>query len=347
MVGVALARTAAGMRFNLSRNEIPYRPLPGVRAAVEAQIDHLACYPDPLARELGAAIAADLGVAETCVLPGHGSTGALITVLRAVRRPEATVAFATPGFTGYGAIVRAAGADPRPVAGRRGGWQPLDAMAAAVRADRNTVAVILTSPHNPSGEVVRAAELEAFVRMVPPTVLVILDEAYLDFDEGYEPAAILAATSRHPNLVLTRSFSKAHGLAALRVGYAVGQPDFLRTARAEMVAYDIGSSASLAAIASLRHPRELAERVAEVRAVRDTLLTVVRRSGYPAPASFGNFVWLPTVGTAPLSAAFAARGVSVCEYPALGIRITAATAQSVAAVSGVLEAFAAEQGATG
>ncbi|MGV9674221.1 pyridoxal phosphate-dependent aminotransferase [Nocardia sp. NPDC003482] len=330
--------TRADVAFDLSRNEIPHGVPPGVRAAVRAELDRLARYPEPLARELCAAVAEHLGVAETEVFAGHGSSGALTTALRLVSWPGADVVFATPSFTGYDALVRAAGARPRPVPGRPGAWQPLAAMGAAIDAD--TVAVIVTSPHNPSGEAVRADALAAFLEQVPAAVLVVLDEAYLDFDQDYQRADILALVAAHPNLVVTRSFSKAHGLAALRVGYGVGHPRLMRRLRATLVAYDVGTLGSVAAVASLGYPDELAGRVARVRAVRTELVAVARAAGFAAPDPYGNFVWLPTADSVALTSAFAANGVAVCDYPGLGVRITATTPASVAAVAEVLDRFA-------
>ncbi|GAB2662335.1 pyridoxal phosphate-dependent aminotransferase [Nocardia goodfellowii] len=339
MRAAATARPAVATAYDLAGNELPYGPLPGVRAAVEAQISALARYPDPFAARLCASIAAAVGVPATMIFAGHGSSDALTTVLRSAARPDATVVYAAPGFTGYDALIAAAGLKSAPVAGGPGGWQPLGAMLSAIRAD--TAAVIVTTPHNPSGEVVRAAPLAAFLRAVPASTLVVLDEAYLDFDEGYEADGILALIFEFPNFVVTRSFSKAHGLAALRVGYAIGHLKLMRRLRRRLVAYSVGTAGAAAAIASLSHPRELAARVSEVRSARADLVAVGRQHGYSVPDSFGNFIWLPDRRPERLVAAFAAEGIAVQKFPGAGVRITATTVAAVAAVSEALARFAA------
>ncbi|MFC8528647.1 pyridoxal phosphate-dependent aminotransferase [Nocardia sp. NPDC057227] len=321
--------------LDLANNELSHGPLPGVRDAVVAELDRIARYPDPMAERLCAEIAARLDISTDRVFAGHGSSAVLEAILRLVARPWSHVVYAAPGFTGYQVLVRAAGASPRPVPGHSGAWQPLDTLATAVGPD--TCAVLLTSPHNPSGETVRAAAVADFIDRIPATILVVLDEAYIDFDEYHRDADTLALLAGYPNLVVTRTFSKAHGLAGLRVGYAVGDRALIGRLHATALPYEVGRLAATAAITSLRLPEQLSRRVADVQRARYALITLGRQHGYPVPASYGNFVWLPTPSPHRLVTTLAAHGIAVREFPADGIRITATSASDVAAISHALE----------
>ncbi|GAB0102095.1 histidinol-phosphate transaminase [Nocardia sp. JMUB6875] len=321
--------------LDLANNELAYGPLPGVRDAVADELDRIARYPDPMAERLCAEITAHLDISPDRVFAGHGSAAVIESILRLVARPWSDVVYAVPGFAGYETLIRAAGASPRPVPGHLGAWQPLDALAAAVGPD--TCAVLLNSPHNPSGEAVRAAAVADFIDRIPATTLVVLDEAYLDFDEFHRDADTLALLSAHPNLVATRTFSKAHGLAGLRVGYALGDLALIGRLRAVALPFEVGRLASAAAIASLGLAEQLRRRAAEVRAARTALADLGRAHGYPVPASNGNFVWLPTPSPHRLVATLAAYGIAVREFPSEGIRITATSVSDVEAISHALD----------
>ncbi len=204
---------------------------------------------------------------------------------------------------------------------RPDGGHDLEAMAAAV-TDRTRMVIVCT-PNNPTGPIVTADEFERFMGAVPSTVLVVLDEAYAEFVT--DPSAVRggALIGRFPNLVVLRTFSKAYGLAGLRVGYAIGPQYVLDAVRACAIPLSVTAQGQAAALASLEREDELLERVAELAASRDRIVAALREQGWPVPDAQGNFVWLPTgAGTAAAAEAFEAAGIIVRGFPPEGIRIS-------------------------
>ena len=287
------ARVAAGAQsYKLSSNENPYPPLEPVRRAVEAAAVQLNRYPDMFATELGEALAAKHGVDPSAVVPGCGSVAVLGHVLEAFCDAGAEVVHAWRSFEAYPILVRLQGALPVEVPLVADGRHDLPAMAAAV-TDRTRV-VLVCSPNNPTGPAVRHDELVTFLAAVPTDVLVVLDEAYVEFvrqDDALRSAEILAA---HPNVVLLRTFSKAYGLAALRVGYAVTHPDLARGIRTASTPFGVNHLAQVGALASLEAEAALLERVDAVVAERTRVVADLRAQGWTIPDAQGNFVWLPT-----------------------------------------------------
>jgi histidinol-phosphate aminotransferase len=164
---------------------------------------------------------------------------------------------------------------------------------AAVVTERTRV-VIVCSPNNPTGTIVTLAEFEAFMEAVPASVLVVLDEAYIEFvldDDAVEGIPLLG---RYPNLVVLRTFSKAYGLAGLRVGYAVGPQYVMDAARSAAIPLSVTEQGQIAAIVSLDHEEALLERVNRIAVLRDQVRQALVDQGWDVPRSHGNFVWLPT-----------------------------------------------------
>jgi len=203
-------------------------------------------------------------------------------------------------------------------------------MAAAIT--ERTRAVIVCTPNNPTGPIVTQAEFEAFVERVPSDVLVILDEAYAEFvtaPDAVDGARVLAGGA-HPNVVVLRTFSKAFGLAGLRVGYAIGHPRVLDAARSTAIPLSVTAHAEEAALASLDAEAELIERVRTIAERRDRLAAALRAAGWRIPEAQGNFVWLPSgVETIEVAAAFDAAGLIVRPFAGDGIRISVGEEESV------------------
>ena len=162
-------------------------------------------------------------------------------------------------------------------------------MAAAV-TDRTRVVLVCT-PNNPTGPAVTQAELDAFLAKVPPHVLVVVDEAYVEFVRSDDPVDGVATYRRHDNVLLTRTFSKAYGLAGFRVGYAVGPEPLAAALRAVSLPFGVSSVAQAAAVASLAAEAELLERVEALVGERDRLVAGLREVGWDVPDPQGNFVW--------------------------------------------------------
>lgn len=209
----------------------------------------------------------------------------------------------------------------------------LDAMAAAV-TDRTRVVVVCT-PNNPTGPVVRHDDLERFVASVPSDVLIVVDEAYVEFVRDAEAARGLELQARHDNVVVLRTFSKAYGLAGLRVGYLVGHPDVVAATRKASPPFGVSDVAQAAAVASLEAHVELAERVEAVVEGRTVLLDGMRELGWDVPDSQANFVWLPTPDGPDVASAL--WPVAVRPFPGAvvdggGVRVSVGTPEANARV---------------
>ena len=222
---------------------------------------------------------------------GAGSVAALAHVLQAYCGAGDEVVFAWRSFEAYPILVSLAGAQPVPVPLTPDARHDLDAMAAAI-TDRTRV-VIVCSPNNPTGPSIRADDFAAFMEAVPSRVLVVLDEAYVEFVRDEDTVDGLAELGRHDNLLIMRTFSKAYGLAGMRVGYAAGPADLITPVRGCVTPFSITELASVAAMASLDAVDELLERVDRTVAERQRVLAAVREQGWDVPDAQGNFFWLP------------------------------------------------------
>jgi histidinol-phosphate aminotransferase len=207
--------------FKLSSNENPFEPLPGVEA-VQASVGFNR-YPDASAARLRARLAEKFGVTDDAVHIAAGSVSILFQLAQATSGPGDEIVFSWRSFEAYPSLATIAGATGVPVPNTPAGGHDLDAMAAAI-TDRTRMVIVCT-PNNPTGPVVTQAAFDAFLAKIPADVLVVLDEAYAEFATAPDTVrgeVVLAAG--HPHVVVLRTFSKAYGLAGLRVGYAIGDP---------------------------------------------------------------------------------------------------------------------------
>ncbi len=277
--------------FKLSSNENPFPPLPAVVEAVQREALRVNRYPRPGAPELRQALAQELGVDVERVLIGDGSATLIQQLIHAVAGPGDEVVYAWRSFDAYPLFVRTGGATPIEVPLDSDHRHDLDAMAAAI-TDR-TRAVLVCSPNNPTGTIVGKDELDAFIARVPADVLIMLDEAYIEFVR--EPTVNgIDLQRQHDNLVVLRTFSKAHGLAGLRVGYAIGDPAVLRGADLCGVPLSQTALASAAALAALEHVGETFARIDVIADQRDALWERLVDAGVPVPKPHANFVWVPS-----------------------------------------------------
>lgn len=327
-------RPAPADGFKLSSNENPFAPLPSVVDVVAASAHDINRYPDATALALREKLAERFGVTADEVLVGAGSVALLAQFILAAASPGDEVVYSWRSFEAYPGLVTVAGATSVMVPNRADHGHDLDAMAEAI-TDRTRV-VIVCSPNNPTGVVVTAAEFEAFMAKVPADRLVLLDEAYAEFvrGDGSPDDAVDGATliGRYPNLVLLRTFSKAYGLAGLRVGYAIGPIELLDAARATAIPLGVTAAAASAAIASLEPvaEAELLERVGAIADRRDRVLAALLAQGWPVPAARSNFVWLPAgeATTAVAERLFDA-GIVTRAFAPDGIRISIGEEESV------------------
>ena len=309
--------------IKLSSNESPYGPLPSVVRAIEGGAAAPHRYPDMSAADLHAALAKACGVQPDAVVAGAGSVAVLAHILQAYTGDGDEVVFAWRSFEAYPILTAIAGATAVKVPLTADARHDLDAMAAAVT--ERTKVVLVCSPNNPTGPSVGEEEFAGFMARVPGSVLVVLDEAYGEYVRGSGALRGDELIGRYANLVILRTFSKAYGLAGMRVGYAIGPAELLAPVRAVVTPFSITEVAQSAAIASLDAKDELLERVAVTVAERDRVLAAVREAGWDAPESDGNFVWVPTGDrTAEIVAALGALPTPILVRPFTGegVRIT-------------------------
>ncbi len=320
--GKAPAQTG-GKTFKLSANESPYDPLPSVAAAIAEAAAHINRYPDNTAAELTAAIAARFGVPAAHVAVGCGSVGIAQQLLEAVGEPGAEVMYAWRSFEAYPYLTDLANATSVRIPLTASYRHDLPAMAAAITGQ--TRLIFVCTPNNPTGTAIREAELTTFLDKVPSDCLVVLDEAYVQYVRDPQVPDGLNLYAGRPNVAVLRTFSKAYGLAGLRVGYLVGPEPVAQAVRKTMLPFTVNSLAQVAAIASLAAESELLERVEQVVKERDRVRHELTAQGWTVPPTEANFVWLPL---REQSAGFTehcdAAGVSVRPYLPDGVRVTIA-----------------------
>ncbi|AWB88075.1 histidinol-phosphate transaminase [Mycetocola zhujimingii] len=313
-------KAAADDAFKLSSNENPFPPLPGVVEAVVAS-GAFNRYPDASAAALREVLAEKHGVSPEEIHVGSGSVALLSQFITAAAGPGDTVVYAWRSFEAYPGLVTVAGAESVQVPNRGDGAHDLDAIAAAI--DERTRVVIVCTPNNPTSTIVTARDFDAFMERVPAEVLVLLDEAYSEFVTNPDAVNGLTLTGRYPNLVVLRTFSKAYGLAGLRVGWALGSVNILDAARAAAIPLSVTQPAQSAAIASLGLEAELLERVDRLSVLRDSIRSALLEQGWRVPDAQGNFIWLAT-GDETLEAneVFLSHGIVARAFPGSGIRIS-------------------------
>jgi histidinol-phosphate aminotransferase len=316
--------SAAGQRsFKLSSNESPYPPLPSVLEAIADAAQHTNRYPDLAASAVVQALAEKLDVPADHVVVGCGSVGVATQLVEAFAGPGDEVVYAWRSFEAYPIIIQVAGATAVPVPLTSGAVHDLDAMAAAITP--RTRIVLVCNPNNPTGTAVHRAPLEAFLDAVPGGCLVVLDEAYREFNRDPDVPDAVTLYRDRPNVAVLRTFSKAYGLAGLRVGYAVAHPDVADAIRMTSVPFAVSSIGQAAAVASLRPiaERELLERVDTTVSERTRVISALRGAGWYIPDSEANFVWLATgQQTDSVAAACAEAGVVVRPFAGEGLRVT-------------------------
>lgn len=327
----------------LSSNESPHPPLDSVIEAVSARLTQLHRYPNIGAEALREAIADKNSVAAENIVLGAGSVEVASQLIHAVAGPDDEVMFAWRSFEAYPSLVRISGATPVEVPLNADAAHDLPAMLDAITA--KTRLIFICNPNNPTGTVVDAAALEAFVDAVPRDVLVVIDEAYVHFDRSQVRADGLTLFAKYPHVAVLHTFSKAYGLAGLRVGYAIAHPPVAENLRKVSLPFGVTDLAQTAAVASLQAEAELNVRINEVVQQRERMYAGLIAAGYPAVASEANFVWVSAgEHSAELDALLAAHKVVARTFPGEGVRISAGSAEDTERVLAALAAAHAEVG---
>ncbi|MEO8556271.1 MAG: histidinol-phosphate transaminase [Actinomycetota bacterium] len=313
--------------YKISSNENPYPPLPSVLKVVHEAALQMNRYPDMAVAQLTHKLAERLGVPAEHIATGTGSVGVLGQVIAATCDPGDEVIYAWRSFEAYPIVVAIAGAVSVQVPLDADARHDLSAMAAAITP--RTRLILICTPNNPTGPVVHQVELEAFLDKVPSQVLVVLDEAYVEFVTDALAPNALAAYAARPNVAVLRTFSKAYGLAGLRVGYAVAHEPVAEALRKTAVPFGVSTIAQQAAIASLDAFDELKQRVDALVHERVRVVAELRHLGWHVPDTQANFVWLPLGADAGAFAAQADKaGLVVRPFAGEGVRCTIAETEA-------------------
>ncbi len=292
----------------LASNENPLGMSPQAKAAMLQATEDLSRYPDANGFSLKAALSARYDVPQDWITLGAGSNDILEMAASVFLEPDKSAVFSQYGFIVYAQATRRVGATAIVVPAKEYGHD-LDAMLAAIRPD--TTLLFLANPNNPTGTYLTAEAIDGFLDRVPDHVAVVIDEAYDEYLPPEMRQDSIARVKKHANVILSRTFSKAYGLAGLRVGYAVSRPDIADYLNRIRQAFNVGTVAQAAAIGALadqdfldRTYRMNREGIATLEAAFDGL-------GIPYVRSYGNFILARVGDAAAINAGLLRRGVIV------------------------------------
>lgn len=301
--------------LKLASNENPLGASPAAVAAMRGALEDLWLYPDGGGYDLRRALGVLHGVDPACITLGNGSNDTLVLLAETFLAPGREAVFSQYAFAVYPIATQATGATARvvpalPADGEQPLGHDLDAMAKAVGPD--TRVVFVANPNNPTGTWVETTELRRFLDQVPRDVVVVVDEAYSEYARALGVPDASAWLGEYPNLVVSRTFSKAYGLAGIRVGYTVSSraiADLLNRVRQP---FNVNSLALLGAEAALGDTAFIARSVEENRVGLDQLRTGLEALGLETPPSAANFA-LVDLGRAagPINEALMRDGVIV------------------------------------
>jgi histidinol-phosphate aminotransferase len=310
--------------IKLASNEVPYGPLPGVVDAITAAAGSSHRYPDMGVVELRDALAARYDVTADRIATGCGSVALAEHLVRVTCLPGDEIVYSWRSFEAYPIISATTAATSVRVPNTPDHGHDLAAMAAAI-TDRTRL-VMVCNPNNPTGTSVRRTELDRFLAAVPDDVLVVLDEAYREFVTDPDVPDGLTAYGERPNVVVLRTMSKAWGLAGLRVGFLVAQPEVAAAVRKVVTPFSTNAVGQAAALAALKQAEEVRRRCALVVSERERVTEEVRKLVPDVPSSQANFVWLPLGDrSAAFGAACEKQGVIVRPFQGDGVRVTVGT----------------------
>jgi histidinol-phosphate aminotransferase len=310
--------------IKLASNEVPFGPLPGVPEAIAEAVIQSHRYPDMGVVALRDKLAGWLDVEPDRIVTGGGSVALAEHLAKATCLPGDEIVYSWRSFEAYPIIAAGVGATSVRVPNTAGHGHDLAAMADAV-TDRTRL-VIVCNPNNPTGTSARKADLDRFLDAVPDDTMVVLDEAYREFVTDDEVPDGLRTYGNRPNVVVLRTLSKAWGLAGLRVGYLVAQPEVAVAIRKVLTPFSTSIVGQAAALAALDAEPEVQRRCSIVIGERTRVTEEIRKFFPDVPASQANFVWLPLGDrAATFAAACEQRGVIVRPFQGDGVRVTIGT----------------------
>ncbi|THV28010.1 histidinol-phosphate transaminase [Glycomyces paridis] len=322
----------------LSSNEVPYGPLPGVAEAIASAAGDVHRYPDLAVVALRDALSRRLGVDADRLVTGTGSVALIGHLLQAIGGPGGEVVYSWRSFEAYPIAATVAGLRSVRVPNTADHRHDVEALIAAVGPD--TRALIVCSPNNPTGPAVTAAELDRIFEAVDESVLVVVDEAYREFVTDPDCPDAVERYGDRPNAVVFRTFSKAWGLAGLRVGYMVAAPEVAEAVRRCVIPFAVNGVAQAAALAALDAEGEMRRRVALVASERKRTVMAARELVPEVPDSEANFFWLPLGDrTVEFAAHCEGLGLLVRPFAGDGVRVTIGLPEENDAVLEALRRF--------
>lgn len=277
----------------LASNENPLGPGPKALAAAQRALCDMHLYPDGSGHDLKTALAGRNGIRREQITLGNGSNDVLEVIARAFLMPGDSAVFSEHAFAVYPIVTQAVGANGIVAPAHDGRCGPryghdLERIAGSMRAC--TKLVFIANPNNPTGTYVPLVELETFLAAIPPKVIVVVDEAYVEYVDASDYGSVLSSLDRFPHLIVTRTFSKAYGLAGLRVGYAISTPEVADLLNRVRQPFNVNSIALAAAEAALSDEDYLHRSIALNRAGMLQLTAALTRRGLSYIPSAGNFV---------------------------------------------------------
>ena len=309
--------------IKLASNENPWPPIAPVADAIRAAVDDVNRYGDNSAAEVCKAIADWQDVAADQVTVGCGSSGLLQQIFMTFVSPGDDVVFPWHSFEIYPVFCTLFDATAIKVPLRDYAFD-LDAVAGAV-TDRTSV-IFLATPNNPTGTPLSMDDVAGFCERVPDDVIIVIDEAYREFNDPAMGDPVQALQTSFPNVVVTRTFSKAFGLAGLRSGYCIAHPGVIAEINKTRLPFSVNNLAQAAMLAAIEHVDEALEQVGQLMDERTRCLEALRSSGIDVVDSHANFLFLPTgAKTLDLGNTFEQRGIITRPFPDFGLRITIGT----------------------
>lgn len=310
--------------YKISSNENPYPTLPEIQEALISSLGEVNRYPDMHAVALTQALAERFSLSTEQLALGTGSVGVLQQFVQATCDEGGEVIHAWRSFEAYPIVAAVNGARSVAVPLRADESHDLSAMLKAITP--KTRLILICQPNNPTGVATRDEELRHFIDQVPDEITIVLDEAYVEFvtdpavPDGVE---LFHDYAERENIAILRTFSKAYGLASLRVGFAIASPLVAGALRKCAVPFGVSGMAQSAAIAALNCEPQLLKRVNEITAERTSVIAGLRAQGWQTPDSQGNFVWLRLGdATQAFSENCLAHGLSIRAYGNDGVRVT-------------------------
>ena len=324
--------------YKLSSNEVAHSPLPSVVAAIVDAANEINRYPDPFTTKLNQALSDKFSIPVDQIATGTGSVGVCQQIIQAVAGAGDEVIYAWRSFEAYPIVATIAGAISVQVPLTHDGQHDLTAMLSAITP--RTRVIFVCTPNNPTGGIVTQQQINELLAKVSKDILVVIDEAYVEFNRDDNAIDGISTMKTNSNVGVLRTFSKAYGLAGLRVGYFIGPKNVADAVRKTAVPFGVSNIAQAAAVASLEHEAELFQRVDEVIAERRWFESELATLGFKLPPSQANFVWLP-LGDRTEEFASRSEGiaVSIRPFPGEGVRISIGERQALERVIELAKEF--------